>query len=234
VYFVSYHNSNNRSADIFRAKLPEEVRPYPVVIISGKVLNAKTNQPISAEIVYEFLEKSVEAGYALANPTTGEYKIILPANNSYGFWAKAKGFFPMSENIDLTQVNSYQELTKDLFLTPVEIGQSVKLNNIFFEQSSAKLLAQSYPELERLLRILQENPSIKIRLEGHTDVEGKPLDNLKLSQDRVDFIKSYLISKGIEKERISTLALGESQPLTHNRDEESKKRNRRVELRILE
>ncbi|SFF15672.1 OmpA family protein [Thermoflexibacter ruber] len=234
VYFVSYQNSNNRSADIFRAKLPQEVRPNPVVLISGKVLNTKTNQPVSAEIIYEFLEKGIEAGYALANPTTGEYKIILPASNSYGFWAKAKGFLPMSENIDLSEINSYQELTKDLFLTPIEVGQAVKLNNIFFEQSSATLLAQSYPELERLLRTLKENPSMKIRLEGHTDIEGKPQNNLKLSQDRVDFIKSYLISKGVEPQRISTLALGESQPLTRSRDEESKKRNRRVELRILE
>ncbi|MCU0392021.1 MAG: OmpA family protein [Thermoflexibacter sp.] len=234
VYFVSYHGSNNRSADIFRAKLPQEVKPEPVVIISGRVLNTQTNQPISAEIVYEFLDKATDAGYALANPTTGEYKIILPAKNIYGFWAKASGFFPISENIDLTHVDNYQELNKDLYLTPVQAGQSVKLNNIFFEQSSAVLLTASFPELERLVRMLKESPNMKIQLEGHTDIEGRLSDNMKLSQERVEFIKSFLIEKGIEKDRIKTLALGESQPITKERNEESKKLNRRVEMRILE
>jgi len=234
VYFTSYSNSNGGSADIFRAKLPTQIRPLPVVLISGKVLNSKTRQPISAEIIYEILEKGIEAGFAKANPTTGEYKIILPTKDIYGFWAKAKGYFPVSQNIDLTQVNEYQERTQDLFLTPIEIGQSISLNNIFFEQGSDVLLQQSYSELERVVKILSDNPLMRIQLEGHTDIEGTSVLNLKLSYARVNFIKQFFIEKGISAERISMLAFGDVQPITRQRDEESKRMNRRVELRIME
>ncbi len=234
VYFVSYDNSNNQSADIFTAKIPKEVRPEPVVIISGKVLNQKTKKPVNAEIIYEILQTSIEAGFAKANPTTGEYKIILPAKNSYGFWAKASGFFPLSENIDLTNITHYQEINKDLFLIPIEAGQSVKLNNIFFEQGTAVLMPQSYSELTRVAKILKDNALVKIQLEGHTDIEGIAALNMKLSYERVDFIKQFLVEKGISAERIITQAFGDTQPITRQRDDESKKLNRRVELRILE
>lgn len=234
VYFTSYSNANKGSADIFRAKLPQEIRPTPVVLISGKVLNSKTQQPISADIIYEVLAKGVEAGFAKANPTTGEYKIILPAKDVYGFWAKARGYFPVSQNIDLTQVNDYQELNQDLFLTPIEAGQSISLNNIFFEQGSEVLLRQSYSELERVVKILKDNPLIRIQLEGHTDIEGTSALNMKLSYTRVNFIKQFFIEKGIAAQRIEMRAFGDVAPITRQRDEESKKMNRRVELRIIE
>ncbi len=234
VYFTSYSNSNKGSADIFRAKLPQEIRPAPIVLISGKVLNSKTQQPISADIIYEILAKGVEAGFAKANPTTGEYKIILPAKDVYGFWAKAKGYFPVSQNIDLTQVSDYQELTQDLLLTPIEAGQSIRLNNIFFEQGSEVLLRQSYSELERVIKILKDNLLMRVQLEGHTDIEGASALNMKLSYARVNFIKQFFIEKGIVAERIEMRAFGDVAPIRRQRDEESKKMNRRVELRIIE
>jgi outer membrane protein OmpA-like peptidoglycan-associated protein len=197
-------------------------------------LNSKTKQPISADIIYEILAKGVEAGFAKANPTTGEYKIILPAKDIYGFWAKAKGYFPVSQNIDLTQVNEYQELIRDLFLTPIEAGQSINLNNIFFEQGSEVLLQQSYSELERVIKILKDNPFMRIQLEGHTDIEGTSALNMKLSYARVNFIRQFFIGKGIATERIGMRAFGDILPITRQRDEESKKMNRRVELRIME
>ncbi|TAH18163.1 MAG: hypothetical protein EAZ08_12185 [Cytophagales bacterium] len=234
IYFVSYDNSNNGSADIFRAKLPTELRPAPVILISGKVLNSKTKEPISAEIIYEMLETASEVGIASANPTTGEYKIILPAKNAYGFWAKAKGYLPISQHIDLKNVTEYQERTQDLLLTPIESGQSISLNNVFFEQGTEILLQQSYSELERVLTILEDNPQIRIQLEGHTDIEGAAELNMKLSYARVNFIKQFFVSKGIAQERINMRAFGDMQPVTRQRDEQSKQTNRRVELRIID
>jgi outer membrane protein OmpA-like peptidoglycan-associated protein len=234
LYFVSYAHSHQQSADIFRTKIPKEIRPEPVVIISGKVLNSKTKQAVNAEIIYEVLQTSLEVGFAKANPTTGDYKIVLPAKSNYGFWAKASGFFPLSENIDLTEIAQYQEINKDLFLVPIEAGQSVKLNNIFFEQGTAVLLPSSYSELARVAKIVKDNPLIKIQLEGHTDIEGIAELNMNLSRARVDFIKQFLVGKGINPERIITQAFGDTQPITRQRNDESRRINRRVELRILE
>lgn len=232
-YFVSYKNSVNKSADIFVAKLPKEVKPDPVVLISGRVLNSKTKQPISAKIIYETLPDGKEAGKAQSDPETGEYKIVLPLHKLYGFWAKAEGFLPIDENIDLNTQTEYIEIQKDLLLSPMEVGGLVRLNNVFFAQAKDEMLAESYPELNRLVSLMTENPKLEIELEGHTDIEGNATANMKLSQKRVETIKRYLVEQGIAQRRIETKAFGAQRPMTKDRSEESKKLNRRVEFKIL-
>jgi len=231
-YFVSYKNSNRGSADIFRARLPQDVRPEPVVLLHGTVYNAKTNEPIAADIRYEHLENGEEVGLATANPENGAYKIVLPIAEQYGFRAGAKGFFSVHENIDLENVKEYREIQKDLYLMPIEVGQKIPLNNVFFEQSRAELLPSSFPELDRLARQMLANAELEIELIGHTDIEGSPTQNLKLSAMRVMAIKQYLIRKGVTPQRIQTKAMGGREPLTRKRDPDSKQRNRRVEFRI--
>ncbi|TAD97787.1 MAG: hypothetical protein EAZ97_11880 [Bacteroidetes bacterium] len=231
-YFVSY-DQNNNSSDIFRAKLYQEVRPDPVVLISGKVINSKTNKPISADIVYEILPEGKEAGKASSNPSTGEYKIVLPLKKRYGFWAKAKGFLSIDENINLNDSSDYQEIVKDLYLTPIEIGQYVRLNNVFFAQGKSKLLDESYPELERLSKMMNESPQMAIEISGHTDIDGNSAANMQLSKDRINLIKQYLILKGVKEIQIKTIAYGDTKPITKARDEASKQLNRRVEIKIL-
>jgi OOP family OmpA-OmpF porin len=108
-----------------------------------------------------------------------------------------------------------------------------KLFASIFEQGTAKLLPTSFEELDNLVVLLEENPLMEIELRGHTDIDGSPIDNMKLSKERVQLIKEYLTKKGILAQRIHTKAFGSQQPLTRQRDESSKQLNRRVELRIL-
>ncbi len=236
-YFVSRDNSYNESTDIFRVRLPEKVRPNPVVIVTGTVYNAKTKEPIAAEIVYENLKNGEEIGKAISSPMDGRYSITLPLEEFFGFRAQSRGFVSTNDNIDLHR-SSYQYstnsrvITKDLHLTPVEAGQRGRLNNVFFAQGEDRLLPESYYELNRLVNILKENPRMEVVLEGHTDIQGDPNANMKLSEDRVKVIKEYVVTRGIEPNRIGTAAYGATQPLTRNRDAESKKKNRRVEFRI--
>ena len=97
-------------------KLPEKLRPDPVVLVYGKVINKITNQPIEAEIVYEKLSTGEIMGSARSNPETGEYKIVLPSNEKYSFRANAKGFISINENLDLVDLKEYFELDRDLYL----------------------------------------------------------------------------------------------------------------------
>jgi outer membrane protein OmpA-like peptidoglycan-associated protein len=230
-YFVSCKNGNH-NADIYRSKLPNALKPIPVVMLIGKVYNAKTKEPISSEIIYEKLPEGTQVGTASSEEETGNYKIMLPVNALYGYWAKSSGFLSVSENIDLQQVNQYREIQKDLYLVPLEIGQTMTLNNLFFEQSRNTLLRESYPELNRLVRTLLDNPSVEFLLEGHTDLEGDPQLNLELSEKRVRVVREYLISKGIDAKRIETKAYGSTKPYTLERNPESRKKNRRVEFKI--
>jgi outer membrane protein OmpA-like peptidoglycan-associated protein len=230
-YFHSTRNSLGEE-DIFRIKLPKEAKPEPVVLMHGKVLNTKTKAPVSAAIHYEILPGGKDIGSASSNPTTGEYKIILPYGEHYAYHASAPGYVEVNENFDLVEKKDYLEINKDLYLTPIEVGARINLNNVFFEQSKPVLLNSSYPELDRLAQIMNENPAMEIELRGHTDNAGDAAKNMKLSEDRVKVVMDYLISKGISANRITGKGFGGTQPLNTTGTEESRKQNRRVEFVI--
>jgi outer membrane protein OmpA-like peptidoglycan-associated protein len=231
-YFVSGQQSIGQE-DVFKIKLVDEAKPEPVVIIYGKVLDKETGKPLEAELTYYNLHTNQEAGIARSNPIDGSYTIILPYGQAYGFHADKTGYYSERSSIDLTEIKTYTEIEKNLLLAPIKAGSKIALNNVFFEQSKPVLLPASYAELDRLVRILMENPTIKIEIDGHTDNVGDPKKNQKLSEDRVKTIKNYLINKGISAHRLSGKGYGGSKPIASNAKEETRKLNRRVEFTIV-
>ncbi len=230
-YMVSNINSHGLT-DIIRFKLPETMKPDPVVLIAGRVLNAKTQKPLEAVIRFDDLHTGKEVGEARSNPRTGDYRIVLASGKNYGYHAAAPGYLSVSENLQLTDLTRYGERRKDLLLVPIEIGESIQLHNVFFAQSKAVLLPESYPELDRLVRIMKDNKTMEIQLEGHTDGRGDPKANLELSEERAQAVKQYLISKGILESRIVGKGFGGSRPRVSNDSEENRQLNRRVEFKI--
>lgn len=230
-YMVSDRNSIGAS-DLVRIKLPQAIKPDPVVLLKGRTLNAKTKEPISADIFFEDLALRKEVGEAISDPNTGSYRIALTNGKNYGIRAQAKGYLSVNENLELVSITEYRELTRDLLLVPIEVGGTILLNNVFFVQGKALLKSESYPELDRLVQIMMENPAIRIELEGHTDNVGNKAALLKLSEERVQAVKTYLEGKGIKKDRITGKGYGGSRPLAPNDTNENRQRNRRVEFKI--
>lgn len=231
-YMVSAENTVG-STDIIRIKLEQEVQPDPVVLITGKVLNAKDNTPLEANIAYNGLIDGVNYGIARTNPATGEYKIVLPYGKKYDFSANASNFIGVSETMDLTTVGEYQEIVRDLYLVPIEVGSTVRLNNIFFETGKATLQEESFNELNRVVELLNQNPKMTIELAGHTDNVGNDASNKTLSQQRADACMKYLIDKGINASRLKAVGYGEDKPVESNDTAEGQAKNRRVEFTIL-
>ncbi|MDF2449280.1 MAG: outer membrane protein OmpA family [Bacteroidota bacterium] len=231
-YMTSSQNSMG-SSDIVKIKLAVENKPEPVVLVRGKVLNKNTNQPIEAKISYENLATANNQGVAISNPSTGEYQIALPYGLNYGFNATATGFVSISDNIDLTAISEYKELTRDLYLVPLETGQVIRINNIFFEFAKADLKQESFSELNRLVKLMEQNPTMEIALGGHTDNVGSEESNVKLSSDRAKAVLNYLVLKGISQSRITSNGYGKSKPVVENDTEENRALNRRVEFTIL-
>src|SRR5690606_7576822 len=122
---------------------------------------------MQANIKYYDIEANVELGVATSDPITGAYKIVLPPGKKYSFIAQQKEFYPISENIDLKAVSAYNEFAKNLYLLPIEKGEAIRLNNIFFEFNSADLMSESFNEIDRLFDILNENPKLNIEIGGH-------------------------------------------------------------------
>ncbi|ALD22057.1 OmpA family protein [Hymenobacter sp. DG25A] len=231
-YLVSSRNGIDNSRDIFRIGLVPQFKPEVVTLVRGRVLDASTQKPIDAVIHYENLLTGEELGVAETNPADGSYTIVLPSGVHYGYRAEAKDYLSESDNLDVTDRQKYTEITQDLFLVPFAVGQKIKLNNIFFAQSKYYLRENSYPELQRLIKILKNYPNVEIKLEGHTDNQGDPALNLKLSIDRVNEVKKYLVSKGINGSRITTEGYGGTKPIASNDEEETRKLNRRVEFTV--
>jgi OmpA-OmpF porin, OOP family len=222
-------------SDIVRVKLLEREKPDPVVLVSGNVYNKKTLQPLSASLVYETLPDGTVAGNGMSNPGDGAFKMVLPYDKNYSIRATADKFFAISENLNLDSLvkAGYKEIHKDLYLVPIEIGQVVRLNNVFFDFDKWNLRPESYVELDRVVKLLQENPAIEIEMSAHTDSYGSDDYNFKLSDNRARSVMEYILSKGIASTRITSQGYGETKPVVPNDTDENRQLNRRVEFKIL-
>jgi len=231
-YFVTTSASKG-GTDIVRVKMKAEDKPNPVVLVYGNVYNAKTKKPINAGLQYEILPEGIVAGYAYSSPVDGNYKIVLPYGKNYSFMATADQFLSVSENLNLDTASTYLEIKRDLYLVPIEVGQTIRLNNIFFDFGNATLRAESFPELDRVVKVLNDNPKLEIEMSGHTDNVGGADINLKLSEQRANTVKEYLVSKNISQNRIVSKGYGETKSVADNNSEEGRQLNRRVEFTIL-
>ena len=188
------------------------------LIVGLQLFNAKTSLPIEGSV----------------NVKTSEGNVLMEANDEG--WLdltddeiveiSVKGF--MNGEIQLKK-----GMLNTLRLEPLEVGRTIRLENVLFSRSSSNILDTSYGELNRVVEMLNENPEIIILLKGHTDGNGDANENLKLSQERVETVRKYLISKGIDKKRIAGKGFGGEQPIADNDTEETRMLNRRVEFEVI-
>ena len=232
-YLSSFDNSLGGS-DIFKIKLTKDAQPEPVALISGKVINSKKNEPVSANIKYKNLMTDEEMGIATSSNVDGSYTISLAGGTKYSIYAEKEGFYSVRENIDLTELKEYQEITHDLFITEIETGEIIRLNNLFFVFDTDQLLDESIGELNQLFSTLEKNKTLKIEISGHTDSKGSDAYNVDLSKRRAEAVVNYLIKNGIEPQRLQSKGYGESIPVASNETEEGRQLNRRVEFKVLE
>lgn len=232
-YFTSYGEGGS-DANIYRAELPPSLRPGSVVLVSGKVYNKKNGQPLKGQINYENLETGEQVGVASSDAKDGHYQIVLPAGVQYGFRATADGFLTVSQNLDLRDLKDYSEVKRDLPLVPFEVGETMVLNNIFFDYDKDNLKETSRLELDRLVAFLTANGSTKIEIKGHTDDKGSDSYNLDLSKRRSKSVYDYLVKKGVAASRLTYKGLGETQPMVPNTSDENRAQNRRVEFTITQ
>ncbi|MBS1559252.1 MAG: OmpA family protein [Bacteroidetes bacterium] len=199
--------------------------PPHQIILSGRVLNAKTGTGVAANLFFQpdssVCTSSAEGHFdKIISATKQEVRISAIHYINY-----ASLFDAGSSDLKMVEA--------DFKLQPIEKGISVKLKNILFQVSTTNLLAESYPELDSVYLFLKTNPNVQIELQGHTDNRGNADRDLELSQQRVNKIKNYLVTKGIRAQRIRGVGLGGTKPLAGNDTEEGRKLNRRVEFVIL-
>ncbi len=248
-YFFSGQGPEGRGGwDIYAFDMPEPIRPFPATYARLKVLDAETQAPIGASSeLFEFPAQTLFA--AGRTDRTGEWLVCLPTGRDYGLQVQSDGYLFHSENFDLADsftVEKPFELTILLQRVPVAqaapapnappktVGRPVILRNVFFESGSATLKQESRMELDRLKKMMDDNPTFKVRIQGHTDNVGADADNMALSEARAKSVVDYLVSKGIATARLTALGFGETLPIDANETKRGRANNRRTEFVILE
>ncbi len=233
--YMSTEQDGYGLSDIVRIKLLAKEKPDPVILVDGNVYNKKTGEPVTASLIYETLPDGNIAGNGISSPVDGSFKVVLPYDKNYSIRANADHFFAISENLNLDSFvkAGYKVIHKDLYLVPIEVGSVVRLNNVFFDFDKWDLRPESFVELDRVVKLLQENPAIEIEMSAHTDSWGKDEYNMKLSDNRAKSVMDYILSKGIDPKRISSHGYGETQPVAPNTSDENRQLNRRCEFKIL-
>lgn len=231
--YVSSMQNSLGGEDIFRFKVYAAIRPEPVAIISGNVLDADTKKPVNTEIVANLLKDNTNVSKVEYDPETGEYKIILPVQESYRMSALKEGFFPIDEIVDLSKDRRFRDIKRNILLVPIKEGRKIVLHGVMFEQSKFELVPESLVDLDKIADMMLKYPTMEILIEGHTDNQGDFKLNMELSEQRVGEVKKYLTNKGIAETRLQTKGWGSTKPVSSNEIEETRKKNRRVEFTIL-
>ncbi len=225
----------------FCSQLFSQEEPDTLIYAQGKIISAASGQPVQAKITYKSLPYGSKNGFL----TGASYSFPLFDKEKYSIEVEAPGYSPAKFMLDPAQANSQRLVIKDIELglpnsaaqvaeTTHTVGKVMRLDNLIFNVGTAKIESSSYEELDEVVKMLHDNPKMVIQLEGHTDIKGSPSLNMKLSEDRVNAIKTYLVAKGASKNRIKTKAFGGTQPLSTEDTEAAHKLNRRVELRVLQ
>jgi OOP family OmpA-OmpF porin len=197
------------------------------MLAEGKIVDARTNKGIIAFIRYS----SIPTGSITGNFNDSTFSFAIFGTAKYQITAEADGYNPRTVIVTPKELNDSNRIERDIKLTPS--GETVRLNHLIFPQGKATIDPESYNELDEIAQMLKEDSKIIIQLEGHTDNQGSPQANLKLSERRVLAVKKYLVKKGIAKGRVKTKAFGGTQPLLNEMTQEDRALNRRVEMRIL-
>ena len=169
-----------------------------------------------------------------SNSASGKYLVTLPSGKNYGIAVKKENYLFHSENFIIPEAADYQEYNKDVALKKIEIGNTIVLRNIFFDFDKATIRPESANELDRLIKLLNDNPTVKIELGSHTDSKGSDDYNLKLSDNRSKSVVDYLIGKGISASRLVAKGYGETKPIDTNDTDAGRQNNRRTDFKILE
>lgn len=231
-FYASDRAQGKGMLDIYSFELRPDIRPARTLWVKGKVYDKKTSAglPSSVELIDLASKQTVSK---VQTDESGNYLITLPVGKDYAFNVARRGYLFYSDNYSLANKAPDSTYQKDIPLQPIEVNASVVLRNIFFDFNKFDLQPQSQAELDKVVQLLQENPNVKIQLEGHTDNIGNAADNLKLSENRAKAVVTYLISKGIDSKRLVAKGYGATQPIADNATEEGRAQNRRTELKIV-
>jgi outer membrane protein OmpA-like peptidoglycan-associated protein/tetratricopeptide (TPR) repeat protein len=242
-YFSSTRPGGLGSHDIYRIDFAPDAGKQDassfqadVLLVKGQLLDAATDLPIGAKLYILDLEKNDTLTVTYADGQTGEYLFALPTGSLYAVYIEQNKYQTETRSFDTRTQSGYDEVRQNIKLkfARLQVGERLLLRNLFFDFNQATLRPESKAELERLYELLKRNPSMRIRIRGHTDNVGSDDYNLTLSAERAQAVVDYLVKRGIAAGRLESQGLGETEPIDSNDSDVGRQNNRRTEFEVLQ
>jgi outer membrane protein OmpA-like peptidoglycan-associated protein len=226
LYYARSVEDQMGNLDLYSFPLPMEAKPTATINLDGSLVNSETGKPFRSGIVSIIdLDNGVEvAPKNLREDGTFAFKLIN--NNRYLIIIQGEEFFRLEEVFFLTGDRTFNFET-------MPISSRIQFSNMEFDNGKSEIKPEMYADLDKIINFLMDNPNIQLHIEGHTDSDGNPELNRKLSQSRADAIRTYLIDFGsVAPDRIRATGYGSSKPIVDEKTAADKKLNRRVEFKI--
>lgn len=231
-YYSSDRIDTKGGLDIYTFELRKDLRPLKTLWAKGKVYDNKTKEGLPSSVILTDISTR-QIVSKLQTDEDGNYLVTLPVGKDYAFNVQRKGYLFYSENYNMSGTSPDSVFRADIPLEPIEANAKVILKNVFFDTKKTNLKPESITELDNVVRLMNENPNMKILISGYTDNVGKPEDNLRLSTGRAVAVVNYLLNKGVNKNRLSFKGFGEANPIADNKTEDGRALNRRTELSVV-
>lgn len=199
--------------------------------IIGRVVD-ESSHPIKAQI--EVIDNSTnQAIEKIQSDSEGMFKITSTLKKNYDITFNKSGYLFQSVSVVIPDSGGYEKNLGDITLQKVAVGKKIVLNNIFFDSNESTLRKESFSELERAVKLMNDMSSLQMEISGHTDNIGSSKSNRQLSELRAKAVKDFLISKGCDKDRLKHKGYGSGQPISTNNTEIGRQMNRRTEFKVL-
>jgi outer membrane protein OmpA-like peptidoglycan-associated protein/tetratricopeptide (TPR) repeat protein len=232
-YFASNKFDGIGGWDLYYFDLYEEARPEKVLFVKGKIEEEDDSGLKETRVELKNTETK-EVTSIPVDTITGEYVAAVVFREDHILTVKRKGYVQESNYISQIDPRYSSPAKLTVSLKPVEIGESYRLNDIYFDFNSFELGRESKIVIEEFADFLFDNPSMKVSIEGHTDNIGNEGFNLILSEKRAKSVYDHLISQGISTGQIDYRGFGQSKPIASNATDEGRAMNRRTEFVIIE
>ena len=228
LFYAKTEEPGSKNLDLFSFPLPMEAQPNATTKLRGSLKDSTTGVPFTGIVSIIDLTNGIEIAPKFIRDD-GTYEFDLINNNEYLLVIQGDDFFRIEEKLHVSG-----DTTINL-KTPAIKYNKWRFSRLEFDENKAEIKTDMEHDLDKIVDFLVDHPSLLLKISGHTDSDGNPDQNLKLSQKRADAIRNYILKKSkIEPKRVEARGYGSQKPIVEEKLENDKHVNRRVEFEMID
>jgi len=211
----------------------DDIKVIKQTNLKGVIKDANSLVPLHATVSIHNINTHQLISETASSKRTGVYFTSFFAGENYNITVSSHGYWVTKEDLNINQITTFENITKDILLNEIFLGEEIKNDNLKFDNESSELSPLAKAELDNILSTLFLNPTVHIEILGHTDnLEALVTDAPKLSKTRAAAVASYLVKNGLKESRVKIKGLGDDAPISKEDTNAGREKNRSVEIRV--